>query len=41
MTARKTYLFSKFGDDWHLGTEQGPKVDTTAAQELAGKLRAW
>jgi hypothetical protein len=36
----KTYLFSKFGDDWHLGTEQGPKVDTTAAQELAGKLRS-
>ncbi len=37
---QKTYLFSRFGDDWHLGTDQGPKVDTTAAQELAGKLRS-
>ena len=36
----KTYLLSKFGDDWHLGGDQGPKVDTTAAQELAGKLRS-
>ena len=36
----KTYLLSKFGDDWHLGGDQGPKVDTTAAQELVGKLRS-
>ena len=37
---QKAYVFAKFGDDWHLGSEQGPKVDTTAAQELAGKLRS-
>ena len=36
----KTTVIAKFGDDWHLGSDQGPKVDTTAAQELVGKLRS-
>jgi hypothetical protein len=36
----KTYVLTKFGDDWHLGSDQGPKVDSTAAQELVGKLRS-
>lgn len=36
----KAYVLAKFGNDWHLGDEKGPKVDTTAAQELVGKLRS-
>jgi hypothetical protein len=37
---QKATVIAKFGDDWHLGDEKGPKVDTTAAQELVGKLRS-
>jgi Domain of unknown function (DUF4340) len=36
----KSYVLSKFGDDWHLGGDKGAKVDTTAAQEFVGKLRS-
>jgi len=36
---QKTYVLVKFGDDWHVGSDKGDKVDSTAAQELVGRLR--